>query len=89
MFFAYDLGMVGYIANNKIGAATYNSTHSLLAPIFMLVAYGVQPHSWLLFVALTQLFHIGVDRCLGYGLKYGTSFTHTHLGIIGPKQPKH
>jgi hypothetical protein len=27
--------------------------------------------------------HIGWDRMFGYGLKYSTSFQHTHLGKIG------
>lgn len=27
--------------------------------------------------------HIGMDRLLGYGLKYPTGFRHTHLGRIG------
>jgi hypothetical protein len=27
--------------------------------------------------------HIGVDRALGYGLKYGAGFGLTHLGRIG------
>jgi hypothetical protein len=27
--------------------------------------------------------HIGLDRALGYGLKYSTGFQYTHLGRIG------
>ncbi|MDQ1710546.1 MAG: hypothetical protein QOG49_1931, partial [Frankiaceae bacterium] len=27
--------------------------------------------------------HIGMDRALGYGLKYETDFKDTHLGHIG------
>jgi hypothetical protein len=27
--------------------------------------------------------HIGIDRALGYGLKYSTGFGFTHLGRIG------
>ena len=30
-------------------------------------------------VALTWLAHIGVDRLLGYGLKYPTAFKDTHF----------
>jgi Domain of unknown function (DUF4260) len=29
------------------------------------------------------LAHIGIDRALGYGLKYTAGFTFTHLGRIG------
>ena len=28
--------------------------------------------------------HIGMDRALGYGLKYDTDFEGTHLEHIGP-----
>ena len=27
--------------------------------------------------------HIGLDRALGYGLKYSTAFGHSHIGRIG------
>ncbi len=37
---------------------------------------------WLLIIAASWAFHIGVDRALGYGLKLGP-FTHTHRGRIG------
>jgi hypothetical protein len=29
------------------------------------------------------LAHIGADRLLGHGLKYGDNFQHTHLGQLG------
>ena len=29
------------------------------------------------------MLHIGVDRALGYGLKYPTAFADTHLGRVG------
>jgi hypothetical protein len=34
-------------------------------------------------IALIWFVHIGMDRALGYGLKYRDSFKHTHLGMIG------
>ena len=34
-------------------------------------------------VALIWLAHIGIDRALGYGLKYEAGFGFTHLGRIG------
>ena len=37
---------------------------------------GVTPSVW---VALVWAAHIGVDRAVGYGLKYPTGFKHTHL----------
>ena len=32
------------------------------------------------------LFYIGIDRALGYGLKYGSAFWDTHLGHIGTQR---
>jgi hypothetical protein len=32
---------------------------------------------------LIDLAHVGFDRMLGYGLKYGTGFGDTHLGRKG------
>jgi hypothetical protein len=43
------------------------------------VSSGVQQLSAL---GLVWFAHIGMDRALGYGLKYDDAFTHTHLGII-------
>jgi hypothetical protein len=34
-------------------------------------------------VAIVWFAHIGLDRALGYGLKYADGFQHTHLGTIG------
>ena len=36
-------------------------------------------------LALIWAAHIGFDRLLGYGLKYGAGFGFTHLGRIGRK----
>ena len=34
-------------------------------------------------IAMVWLAHIGIDRALGYGLKYSAGFNFTHLGRIG------
>ena len=34
-------------------------------------------------IAMIWLAHIGIDRALGYGLKYPAGFGFTHLGRIG------
>lgn len=34
-------------------------------------------------LGLVWLAHIGLDRLLGYGLKYRDHFQHTHLGRLG------
>jgi hypothetical protein len=36
-------------------------------------------------IAIIWAAHIGFDRALGYGLKYPTAFSDTHLGRIGKR----
>lgn len=77
--FAPDISMVGYLANQKIGAQTYNVIHIYLLPA-LLAAYGLFAAAPLAIqVALIWFAHIGMDRMLGYGLKYETAFKDTHL----------
>jgi hypothetical protein len=38
-------------------------------------------------IALIWANHIGIDRMLGYGLKYAEGFRFTHLGRIGNHGP--
>ena len=78
-----DVGMLGYALGPRVGAVTYNLVHhrALAVAIYIL--------GWLLTQPVVQavgallLFHASVDRALGFGLKYGDSFRHTHLGEIG------
>lgn len=37
-------------------------------------------NSWALAIGLIWLAHMGMDRSLASGLKYGDHFQHTHLG---------
>lgn len=78
-----DLGMAGYLANTRLGAALYNSVHTETPPILLLCTALAREDKTLTGLALCWLAHIGMDRMLGYGLKYGTGFGHTHLGKIG------
>jgi hypothetical protein len=83
LFLAPDLSFLGYLAGAKIGAIVYNAAHSYMAPMTMItVGFGFAPPI-VLSVALIWLAHIGLDRALGYGLKYAAGFRFTHLGEIG------
>ena len=82
-FLAPDISFLGYLAGNRIGAIAYNAAHSYLGALACF-SVGLLLVSPALEVAgLIWCAHIGVDRALGYGLKYATGFTHTHLGRIG------
>jgi hypothetical protein len=82
LFLAPDLLMVGYLLGAKAGAAVYNAGHNYMAP-FALGFIAYFGHVPALFpLALIWAAHIGFDRLLGYGLKYGTGFKDTHLGRV-------
>ena len=83
-----DLGMAGFLANTVAGAATYNAVHTETPPILLLCAGVARKDNTLTSLALVWLAHIGMDRMLGYGLKYGTGFGHSHLGDFGAKAEK-
>lgn len=79
LFLSPDLFMLGYLVNPQIGAAVYNSVHTLFGP-GVLIAIAILASKWqLLPFALIWTAHIGFDRMLGYGLKYPTRFKDTHL----------
>ena len=83
LFLIPDLSMLGYLAGRRVGAACYNAAHSYLGPA-LLASLGVSSGAHgLLCVAFIWAAHVGFDRLLGYGLKYGTSFGDTHLGRRG------
>ncbi|MCJ2067038.1 DUF4260 domain-containing protein [Methylobacterium sp. J-088] len=83
LLFAPDLSMLGYAAGPGAGAIAYNAVHTVTPPLVGLCAAVVlgQPH--VAGLALIWLAHIGLDRTLGYGLKYASGFGDTHLGTIG------
>jgi hypothetical protein len=86
-FLAPDLAALGYIGGQKAGAAAYNAGHSYIGPMLLLAAgfaFHVPP---LLGAGLIWMAHIGLDRALGYGLKYADGFGATHLGVKGRSRP--
>lgn len=78
-----DLSMLGYLAGRRIGAAVYNLGHSYGLPLAGVVWGLLEPRPIVLVIGLIWAAHIGLDRLLGYGLKYGEGFGVTHLGRIG------
>lgn len=88
LFIVFDLSAVGYVVNPRIGALVYNLGHSLIGPTLLVALYIATTNQGVLFVALIWLFHIFVDRALGYGLKHTKGFEHTHLGPIGRAKKK-
>ena len=87
LFLAPDLAFLAYLAGPRWGAIAYNAAHSYIGPLLLLAAGLIGATPWLLAVALVWSAHIGFDRALGYGLKYGTGSGMTHLGRVGRADP--
>jgi hypothetical protein len=76
---APDLSMVGYLAGSRIGAAAYDAAHTYALPVALAAIGVIVDGETAMQIALIWLTHIGVDRAVGYGLKYPTNFKDTHL----------
>src|ERR1700675_1742663 len=83
LFLVPDLSFAAYLAGPRTGALVYNAAHSYMAPMALMVAGFALASPLTLSIAMIWLAHIGIDRALGYGLKYAAGFTFTHLGRIG------
>jgi hypothetical protein len=79
LILAPDLSMLGYLRGPAVGAATYDLVHTYVLPVGLGVVGVVADVDTAAQLALIWLAHIGMDRALGYGLKYPTGFRDTHL----------
>ena len=80
LLLAPDASMLGYLVGPRVGAMAYNAFHSYPLPAALAVVgllAGAPPA-----VALIWFAHIGMDRAVGYGLKYPTAFGDTHMGRV-------
>lgn len=79
LLFSPDLSMVGYARDVRVGSWLYNAAHHVLLPA-LVIGLGLALELPLLSqLGLIWLAHIGMDRAVGYGLKYPTAFNDTHL----------
>lgn len=83
LFLAPDLGMIGYLINERLGAWSYNLFHH---KGIALTCYGIGmllESDTMIFCGILVFAHASFDRIFGYGLKYEKGFKFTHLGEIG------
>jgi hypothetical protein len=78
-----DASMIGYMANNQIGAYLYNLFHHRGMAILVAFAGVITAVTFLQFAGYILFTHACLDRTLGYGLKYESGFLYTHLGKVG------
>jgi hypothetical protein len=82
LLLAPDLSMLGYLAGPRVGAVVYNVFHSYPLPAALGLVGLFVGAPLAVSVALVWFAHIGMDRLMGYGLKYSTGFKDTHLQRI-------
>jgi len=81
-----DLAIAGYVRGPHVGAVVYNVVHNwATAGIFLGLGFAITVPG-LVLAGVLLIAHVGMDRALGYGLKYPTSFQDTHLGRIGRRR---
>ncbi len=80
LWLAPDLSILGYLAGPCRGSRIYNTVHTHTLPITLAFAAILLHANALLPFALIWVNHIGVDRLMGYGLKFSKGFGWTHLG---------
>ena len=86
LFFVPDLSVLGYLFGRRVGAFCYNLAHSLTLPLLACAVGMIFKDSWgrgLMLPTMVWICHIGLNRALGYGLRYVAGFRFTHLGYIG------
>jgi hypothetical protein len=75
LFLTPDLSMLGI-------PRWADLVHTYVGPVVLGVAAVLGDWDLAAQLALIWLAHIGLDRMLGYGLKYPTGFKDTHLGRV-------
>ncbi|HHT7237355.1 MULTISPECIES: DUF4260 domain-containing protein [Bacillus] len=78
-FLAPDLSMLAYGINNHVGAKIYNLFHTYIISILFVLIGAFFKVDTVIMIGLIWTAHIGMDRMVGYGLKYETDFKDTHM----------
>lgn len=79
---APDLSAIGYFFGPRVGSVSYNLAHIIVWPLLVGVAGWALGWVWTAPVALIWLAHIGLDRMVGYGLKYPDQFKQSHFDRV-------
>lgn len=79
---APDLTGLFYFIDKPLFTLIYNLGHTLIFPLALGGLSLLIGSSLGIQIALIWLAHIGMDRAVGYGLKYPTAFKDTHLNRV-------
>jgi Domain of unknown function (DUF4260) len=79
---------VGYMLGVRLGSALYNLIHAFVSPLLLIALSIFYKQLWLLPYGLRWTAHIGVDRLLGFGLKYPNPISrHTFCNVCSVSKP--
>ena len=79
LFLLPDLTLLAYLKDNKLGSTVYNLVHNYMTVLAILVIGYLAGNDVVISVGLVLSSHIGLDRLVGYGLKYPNKDKTTHL----------
>ncbi|MCC6605274.1 MAG: DUF4260 family protein [Anaerolineae bacterium] len=82
LLLAPDLSALGYLRSQEVGSLGYNVVHTTVLPIALALLSLLLSLDLGLQLALIWLAHIGMDRLVGYGLKYPDGFKVTHFNKV-------
>ena len=79
---APDLSAIGYLGGQRAGTIAYNIAHTYTLPAILGGAGLLGDSDLAISLALIWAAHIGMDRAIGYGLKYPSAFKDTHMSRV-------
>lgn len=79
LWLAPDLSLIGYLIDKHCGAILYNLAHTYLFTLSIAFAGMAMQNNLLIAIGVIFTSHIGLDRLLGFGLKYDSGFKDSHL----------
>ena len=82
LLLAPDLAMLGYLHSEALGSLAYNVVHTYVLPLALGLAAMLLNFELGWQLAIIWLAHIGMDRFVGYGLKYPNGFKITHFNKV-------
>jgi uncharacterized protein DUF4260 len=77
-----DLSAIGYVGGSKLGSWVYDLAHTYVGPAILAVIGYFIHEPMTMAIATVWFCHIGVDRLIGYGLKFATDPKDTHLSRV-------
>ena len=82
LLLAPDLALIGYLRGPRLGSLLYNLAHTTTLPLLLAAGAVLAGNTAGILAAAIWLAHIGLDRMVGYGLKYPTAARDTHLDRV-------